>query len=100
MRQQFLAHEMERACELDAEIVSVLHVAPARNTDFHKVTSPALKQVGETAVAVWKSLVQPPGRFISVSTEQLFGDWAKHRRPEMALWWEYIRSRYPWADSG
>ena len=70
MRQQFLAHEMERARELGASIVSVLHIAPADNTDFRKVTSPRLQALGTTAVDVWKRLVRQSDRFISVSTEQ------------------------------
>ena len=34
MRQQLLAHAMERSGELDADTVRVLHVAPATNTNF------------------------------------------------------------------
>lgn len=55
MRQQFLAHEIEKAHELGADIVSVLHIAPARNTDFHRITSPELENLGERAIAVWKN---------------------------------------------
>jgi hypothetical protein len=46
MRQQFLAHEMEKAQELGAQRVSVLHIAPGLNTDFQKITSPALREDG------------------------------------------------------
>lgn len=69
MRQQFLANEMEKAHELDADIVSVLHIAPAHNNDFRKVTSPELEKLSESATSVWKKLVKDDGRFISVSTE-------------------------------
>ena len=44
MRQQFLAHEMEKAHELGAEKVSLLHISPAHNKDFMRVTSPHLKR--------------------------------------------------------
>jgi hypothetical protein len=64
MRQQLLAHEMERAQELGANTVSVLHIAPARNTDFHKVTSPKLETLGDTATSIWGRLARPHGRFI------------------------------------
>jgi hypothetical protein len=96
MRQQFLAHEMERAQEWGANIVSVLHIAPAHNTDFRKVTSSRLAKLGEMATDVWKKLVRTRGRFISVSTEQLFGNLSVEQLPEMRTWLEYIGARYPW----
>ena len=100
MRQQFLAHEMERAQELGANTVSVLHIAPARNTDFRKVTSSKLETLGETATEVWKKLVRFRGRFISVSTEQLFGNLTPGQLPEMRAWLEYIGMRYTWIRAG
>jgi hypothetical protein len=98
MRQQFLAHEMERAQELGANTVSVLHIAPARNTDFRKVTSPKLQTLGETATGVWKKLVRPRDRFISVSTEQLFGNLSVDQLPEMQAWLDYVSTRYAWVS--
>ncbi len=96
MRQQFLAHEMEKAHELGADIVSVLHIAPAHNTDFLKVTSPTLATLGSSATSVWKKLVRTEGRFISISTEQLFGNLSAKQMPEIKSWLEYITSRYAW----
>jgi hypothetical protein len=96
MRQQYLAHEMEKARELDVNTVSVLHVAPACNADFRKVTSPELQALGETATDVWKRLVRPPDRFISVSTEHLFGGLSLDQFPGMRAWLEYVFARYPW----
>jgi hypothetical protein len=99
MRQQFLAHEMEKAHELGADIVSVLHIAPAHNHDFRRVTSPALENLGESATGVWKSLVKTDGRFISVATEQLFGKISGEQMPEMKQWMEYIHERYAWVQA-
>jgi hypothetical protein len=96
MRQQFLAHKMEQAHEHDASVVSVLHIAPAQNTGFSKVTSPKLKSLGTSAVDIWKKLLRTPDRFISVSTEQLFGQLNLATQPEMHAWWQYINNRYPW----
>ena len=100
MRQQLLAHEMEKAHELGANIVSVLHIAPARNTDFHRITAPQLEHRGETATDVWTKLVRPEGRFISVSTERLFGNLTAGQVPEMQTWIEYIGKRYAWVQAG
>ena len=98
MRQQLLAHEMEKAHELGADIVSVLHIAPARNTDFHRITSPELEKLGETATDVWTKFVRIKGRFISVSTERLFGNLSVEQVPEMQTWIEYISKRYAWVQ--
>lgn len=100
MRQQFLAHEMERARELGADTVSVLHISPARNTDFHKVTSPDLGTLGETATSIWKRLAGPRDRFIRVSTEELFGRLSADQSHGMQAWLDYIFTRYPWVRTG
>lgn len=54
MRQQFLAHEMEKAHELGADIVSLLHISPEHNKDFKLVTSPDLQTVDVSAAKVWR----------------------------------------------
>jgi hypothetical protein len=96
MRQQFLANEMEKAHELGADIVSVLHIAPAHNDDFRKVTSPELEKLGESATSIWKNLVKNEGRYISVSIEKLFGSLSETQLPEMKFWVKYIHARYQW----
>lgn len=96
MRQQFLANEMEKAHELGADVVSLLHIAPAHNTSFHKITSPELAGLADSAVGVWKKLVKNISQFISVSTEQLFGTLTADQIPEMKSWIEYIQTRYAW----
>lgn len=96
MRQQLLAHEMERAQELGADLVSVLHIAPEANLDFRRVTSDRLGALGETAMGVWSKLVRHQDRFQSISTEKLFGGLSSKSLPEMAGWLEYIHERYAW----
>jgi len=96
MRQQFLAHEMEKAHELGADAVSLLHIAPGHNPDFRRVTSPTLRGLGDSAIDVWKRLVRTPDRFASVATEDLFGRLPTGRLPELAGWWDYINRRYSW----
>jgi hypothetical protein len=96
MRQQFLAHEMEKAHELGADVVSLLHIAPAHNNDFRRVTSPALRCLGDSATGVWKRSVRTPDRFASVATEELFGRLPVDHLPELAAWWDYVNGRYSW----
>ncbi|HRV96848.1 MAG TPA: hypothetical protein P5526_32130, partial [Anaerolineae bacterium] len=96
MRQQFLAFEMEKAHELGADRVSLLHIAPAHNLDFKRVTSPALKPLGASATEVWQRLVKTPDKFTSVSTETLFGEFNAQPFPELEAWWAYISARYSW----
>ncbi len=96
MRQQFLAHEMERVREKGADIVSVLHIAPAHNRDFLAITSPGLRHLGNSAVATWKTLVPQPGAFVSVSTEQLFAGMLEAPPTALRAWADYIAERYSW----
>jgi len=94
-RQQLLANEMEKGSELGADVVSLLHIAPACNMDFHKVTSPELCDLGTSCIDVWKKLVKRTDRFHSVSTESLFA----RSLEEKSAWSDYILSRYAWMRS-
>lgn len=96
MRQQFLAQAMEKAHELGADIVSLLHITPAHNEDFKRVTSSCLADLGDSPTGIWAKLVKPQERFLSVSTEQLFGSLSARDMPEMGDWIDYIHARYAW----
>ena len=96
MRQQLLANEMQKANELNGDLVSVLHISPDHNNDFRKVTSPQLKGLGESATGIWKILMKNKERFNSVSTETLFGDLSSIKSAEISSWKEYIETRYAW----
>mgnify|MGYP007065221627 FL=1 len=96
MRQQFLADGMEKAHEMGADIVSLLHIAPAHNQDFRRVTSPALDGLGHSPTEIWKKVVKNEDRFSSLSTEMLFGGLTAKAMPEMRGWLEYIQQRYNW----
>ena len=96
MRQQFLAQEMERAHELGADVVSLLHIAPAHNHEFTTITSPDLRGLGSSVTEVWKRLVKASDRFASVSTETLFGKFSVSEYPDLARWSDYVNARYVW----
>ena len=96
MRQQFLAHEMEKAQELDADVVSLLHIAPAHNTDFLTRHLARVEGIARSATKVWQRLQKSPERFLSVFSEDLFGKFPVHQYPEMTDWWQYISQRYRW----
>ena len=91
-----LAHEMERARELGADVVTCVHIAPTHNAALRRVTSPALRPLGQSVMDVWKRLLKTPDKFVSISTEELFGAFPIQRFPELAAWWEYTTARYPW----
>ena len=99
MRQQFLAHEMEKVHELGADIVNLIHISPAHNLDFKKITSPNLTNLGNSATGIWKRLVQPDNRFIPIHSEDLFGGFTENSLPELKEWISYIYTRYPWVNS-
>jgi len=99
MRQQFLAQEMERVENPEADIVTILHIAPEKNIDFQKITSPKLSKLGKTAIDVWKRLVLKKDRFISVSSEKLFHGLLADKLPETKEWSDYITKRYSWIQA-
>ena len=71
MRQQLLCTAMERCGEMEAEIVSLLHVAPRANKELMtRVASTALESIGSDIHAIWAALVRPR-RFRGVATEAL-----------------------------
>lgn len=98
MRQQLLAAEMEKARELGAEVVSLLHVAPAANRALREVTSPPLLSIADTAIGVWQRLLRGPGRFVGVSTERLFAASQFATPLELGAWREFLAARYTWLD--
>ncbi|WP_187970809.1 PGN_0703 family putative restriction endonuclease [Aquibium microcysteis] len=93
MRQQILAHRMQAAKEDGAERVRVLHVAPAGNWRLRRVTSPALRALGDDAFAVFRSLLADPESFVGQSTEALFHPLIAEA-PADDVWAGYLRDRY------
>lgn len=92
-RQQIMADQMKKAG--DADCVRVLHVAPAANGAFERVTAPRLGRGERKATEVWKGMLVDPSTFISIATEELFGRFNASRHIDLAGWWHYVRMRYP-----
>lgn len=96
MRLQMLAWRMEKARELKAEHVVLLHVVPSQNLGFQRVTSPGLRRLGKTVKDVWEAIA-PPGRFISLNTGELFAPVSvKDDAEQVGLgeWHDYVFRRY------
>jgi hypothetical protein len=93
MRQQILAARMQGAKEDGTERVRVLHVAPAGNWRLRRVTSPALRVLGDDAFAVFRGLLADPESFVSHSTEALFGPLVD-AAPADDPWAAYLRDRH------
>ena len=98
-RQQMLAARMQAAKEDDAQRVRVLHIAPAANHRLRRVTSPALRNLGDNAFDVYRQLLVDQEDFVSPSTESLFapliGD-----APDDDPWAAYLRERYTFVAAG
>lgn len=91
LRQQMLAWHTERNRK-DVDRARVLHLSPTGNRALHRVTSPNLKRRGEDAFEVFRSLLDDPNDFRSLSIESAFlplVDW-----PE-ADWFGWLKERYP-----
>lgn len=102
LRQQMLAWRMMQAREDGADRVRVLHISPAGNRALHFVTSPTLRQFGNDAFEVFRSLLVQPDDFISRTTDQVFGTLlvAEHSDPRACGWSSYLRDRYRAVLSG
>lgn len=68
-RQQLLAHEMERARELDADRVRVVHVSPVGNvalrTALHRDSH---RRAGGDVFDIWRSMLCSPDRFVCLDS--------------------------------
>ena len=94
MRLQLLAFEMERCRELDADYVSVLHVAPYQNQELMRVIgSPKLRPLGDDIHSVWSTLVSC-GRFKGVSMKELLASAVRHQSSFGLSSGKYIEERY------
>ena len=99
MRLQLLAQEMEVGREMDAEVVSVLHICPEANREFReRVTSPYLEQIfpNRGTLEIWKQLV-PEDKFRSISVEDLLDTIVKRAGAYDREWADYLRTRYGWS---
>ncbi len=68
MRQQLLAHELEKRHEKDASVVRVLHVLPPANLAYqHSLTRPSHRAAGQTVDDVWLRMLKDRDRFRHVN---------------------------------
>ena len=103
MRLQLLAQEMESGNlgrEMEADLVSVLHVCPMANGEFREprhVTSPGLKQEfpGKGTLEIWNELV-PDDKFLSISVENLLDTISTNKGRLDSDWVNYLECRYDW----
>lgn len=69
VRQQLLAHELEKAGAHDADRVRVLHVLPAANDAYQaSLVRPEHRSVGGTVSQVWQRMLVRPDRFVPVDS--------------------------------
>ena len=91
LRQQMLAWHTERM-DPAVDRARVLHLSPAGNRPLHTVTSPPLRQFGDDAFDVFRSLLTDPADFRSMSIEAAFAPLAGWREAD---WYPWLQDRYP-----
>ena len=101
MRLQLLAQEMEahNEKEMDADVVSVLHICPNANKEFRKnVASDYLKEKfpEKGILEIWKELV-PEDKFMSISVEDLL-NMIQDTDMDEQEWLDYLKTRYGWSS--
>ena len=97
MRLQLLAQEMELSREMDADVVTMLHICPVANREFRdRVTSPHLANIfpNKGTLEIWKELV-PQNKFMSISVEDLLNTIERVTVDDQG-WVDYLRTRYGW----
>ena len=98
MRLQLLAQEMKHHKEMDADIVTILHVCPQANNEFRdRVTSPYLAAMfpGKGTLEIWKELV-PEDKFMSISLEDFLDTIVRQAGADNREWVDYLKTRYGW----
>ena len=74
MRQQLLAHELEKAGAQGVDRVRVVHVHPADNAAYQSsLYGVRPRALGATVMEVWRRLLRAPDRFVSLDSG-LFAD--------------------------
>lgn len=72
VRQQLLAWRMEQVRELGADVVRVLHVAPAANTAYQRSLNGGRRaDAGDSVGAVWALMLRRPDRFVPIDSAEL-----------------------------
>ncbi|MBI2864016.1 MAG: hypothetical protein HYX94_05590 [Chloroflexi bacterium] len=106
MRQTLLAQAMERARErgngeMQADIVSLVHVSPAANRGLAEnfKAAPELARFGKTVGDAWKQ-VAPKNRFLPVSTESLLTIIDQVAPERLQSWREWLLKRHGWWGTG
>ncbi len=99
MRLQLLAQEVEAYTEkeMNADIVSVLHVCPEANVEFRRNVAPDYLQEkfpGKDVLKAWKELV-PGDKYTSISVEDLLGIIVRNASDNQE-WVNYLKTRYGW----
>ena len=102
MRQTLLAQEMERSAvegsaEMEAEVVSVLHIAPKANREFsdNLAAAPSMASLGATVCTAWSCLA-PSGRFQSIASEDLYAAIHEAAPENLRQWRDWLHRRYGW----
>lgn len=83
VRQQLLAHALEKDRAHGADRVRVVHVSPQGNVAYQQSLQPAHHALGENVTEVWSALLRHPDRFLALDSE-LFLD-EDITSPEYAL---------------
>ena len=91
MRLQLLAMEMERAKEMEADVVSVLLLFPSANTEFTSSVPSSLAEYGASVPEVWQALAKE-GRFRFVHLETML-DLLITAAPDQQ-WLSWMQNRY------
>ncbi len=92
MRLQLLATKVEEEREMQADIVSTIHIAPQANKEFNRrITSPGLCEYGDTVHTIWEALI-PNDRFKGFYLEDILSKYCEAYQDDEVR--KYMQIRY------
>ncbi len=66
VRQQLLAHELERTRAEDADVVRIIHVLSPHNLDYQQSLTPGHREIGSSVADIWDELTASSDRYVSL----------------------------------
>ena len=94
LRHTLLASRIKQVEEGKLSRVQVVHLTVSKNNDLPCVTSPRFRSIGETSYEVWRKLMNEPGTFTVIHSEEFFGNVEATGRRELEPWVLYMKERY------
>jgi hypothetical protein len=94
LRHSLLAAQIMKTSKPKVSKVRVVHITVHQNKDLLKVTSPRLRNLGNTTYEVWAMLLKDPSAFSLISAESFFKGINLEDHRKLEPWAHFMANRY------